>query len=98
MSFATLDARVSAQVLTHLGESGMFTPTGGVAMSARIILDPETRVQGDLGQVLDPRPSATLAKAVVGEIRQGQVAVAGRTYILDRLISDDGVLVQFFVK
>ena len=97
MSFAARDARLTASVLKHLSDPVVFTPAGGEAMETDGIFDPETVVEGDLGQAVDPRPSIALSKAVVGDMRQGTVQVHGKTYALDRLISDDGQMVHFFV-
>lgn len=98
MSYAELAARATRDVFLHLGVAAVFAPLTGASIATRAILDRETLVQGELGQVLDPRPSVELMRADIGDARQGKLTIAGVDWTLDRLIEDDGDVVRFFVK
>lgn len=98
MSFIERDALIAADVFRQFGAPAVFTPFGGAPVNTTAIVDRETVLQGELGQVVDPRPSIDLPKAAVGASKAGKVVVDGKTWALDQLISDDGHVVRFFVK
>ena len=96
--FADRDARVTASVFKHLSDPCVFTAKGGEPVDTAVIFEQETEILGDLGQVVDLRPSVALKKAVVGDVREAVVQINGRNWALDRLISDDGQIVSFSVR
>ena len=98
MSFAAAAARLTS-ACRALGEPARFSTGALSPVETWAALDLETLVAGDLGQVLDSRPSVRMPSRAVGTARTGRVEiVGGRTWVLDRFISDDGEIVRFFVK
>jgi hypothetical protein len=98
VSFIDAANRMNSAIYQALGEPMTFQPTGGSAVETMGLFDMETLLRSELGQVVDPRPSVELPKSVVGTTRSGTITVAGKVWSLDRLISDDGYNVRFFVK
>lgn len=98
MSFAALVADMNDTHFDALYEEGSFTAPGQAAVATKLLFNAATTVQGELGQVRDPRPSIRLPKAVIGAGRAGFVTYLGRKWSLDLLIDDDGYSVGFIVK
>jgi hypothetical protein len=81
-----LDARLADTVYARLGAAGTLTPPDGTPVAVQAIVDEETTLRGELGEVIDPRPSVTLDRRVVGDRPKGLLTVGDRSWTLDRVI------------
>lgn len=98
MGYAAHESRLATAAFARFGEPAVFTPAEGAVVQTTAILDRETLVRGELGQVLDPRPSVQLQRAAIGSGNRGTVRIGDRNWSLDKLIDDDGSVVRFWVK
>lgn len=98
MGYVAHESRMATAAFARFGEPCVFTTVEGELVPTSAILDRETRVQGELGQVIDPRPSVQLPRTAIGAAKSGTVRIGDRTWSLDRLIEDDGSIARFFVK
>lgn len=81
-----LDAGLADAVFARFGQPGTLTPPDEIPVAVRAIVDDETVLRGELGEVIDPRPSATLDRRVVGDKPRGVLAITatGERYTLDK--------------
>lgn len=83
---AALDARLADTVFARVGGSALLETPEGDTLLVRAIVDEETILRGELGDVIDPRPSVTLDRRVVGDRPRGRLTVGPRLWVLDRPI------------
>lgn len=98
MGYVAHESRMATAAFARFGEPAVFTTVEGDTVQTAAILDRETRVQGELGQVVEQRPSVHLSRAAIGTAKNGTVRIGERTWSLDRLIDDDGSIARFYVK
>lgn len=79
-----LDARIADTVFARIGAAGTYTTADDESVAVRAIVDEETLLQGELGSVIDPRPSVTLDRRIVGDAPRGVLVVGDRRWRLDR--------------
>ena len=81
-----LDAQLADAVFARFGQPGTLTAPDESPVAVRAIVDEETVLRGDLGEVIDPRPSATLDRRVVGDKPRGVLAITatGESWTLDK--------------
>lgn len=81
-----LDAQLADAVFARFGQPGVLTPPSASPVPVRAIVDEETVLRGELGEVIDPRPSATLDRRVVGDKPRGVLAITatGESWTLDK--------------
>lgn len=98
--FSGLAADDAAVLLKQLGDAAVFEAESGPEIPTYAILELRTVVVGDLGQMLDSRPSVMLDRSVVGEARKGFVRIGGKRYQIDQPVpgGDDNYVVQRFVR
>jgi hypothetical protein len=98
--FSGLAASDAAVLLKQCGDAAVYEPESGPEIQTYAILDRDTDVIGDLGQLLDRRPSVTLDRAVVGDARKGYVRVLGKRFEIGHPVpgGDDGFVVQRYVR
>lgn len=91
MSFAEL-AQAQAEVCAStFGEIATLTDNDGDSATVRAVVDAQTRVLGQFGDNLDPRPSALFLRSEVGDRPRGQLEVEDTVYNLGKIADgEDG--------
>lgn len=97
--FDELSGVLTDTCLEQFGDDAWFyPPDGSDRIRTSAVYTPSTDVIGDMGQVMDPRPTVDLKMADVGKPKGGEVELRGRRYKLDRLVHEDGEFATYFVQ
>jgi hypothetical protein len=103
MDFTPLSQERTRRTFRRLADPCVVTPEGGDAIETRGIFEKRTAVVGDLGPLLDERPSIEFMRADIGALRRATVTILGRTFDIDRpvdlaLNADDDILVRYYLR
>lgn len=109
MDFTALSAARTRRIFRRLGDPCVLTPEGGAAVDTYGIVETRTPVVGDLGQLLDERPSIELLREDVGQPRRATVVTLGKTYDIDQPVpatlrsqydsgAGDDIIVRYYLR
>lgn len=109
MDFTALSAARTRRIFRRVGDACVVTPEGGASVDTYGIYEKRTPVVGDLGQLLDERPSIELLREDVGQPRRATVVVLGKTFDLDQPVppgvrsqydsgAGDDIIVRYYLK
>lgn len=109
MDFTPLSKERTRRIFRRLADPCVVTPEGGDAIQTRGIFEKRTAVVGDLGQLLDERPSIELLRDDVAPLRRATVTILGRSFDIDRPVdlgssgqhaqnADDDILIRYYLR
>jgi hypothetical protein len=80
---------VASDLLTAFGAPATYQGDTGGTLAIQAIVETATATVGDYGELLEPRPVATLNRAEVGEPRRGDTLICNdATYLVDGILAD----------
>lgn len=104
-----MSAARTRRLFRRLGDACVVTPEGGAPIDCYGIVEQRTAVVGDLGQMLDERPSIELLREDVGQPRRATVQAHGKLYDLDQPVplgglrqydqsAGDDIIVRYYLR
>lgn len=98
--FAALNARLTAATKNRLGEPVTFVSPDGAEKAVQAVIDRNTEIVGQNGQLSDLRTAASLAIADVGrDVDGGRIkTAAGEDLYIDGKLEDDGQYVRVALR
>lgn len=99
--FSDISADMTRVCFAQLGDPATFETADGVVINDfNAELEERTAVVGDLGHLIDQRPSIKLPRAAIGSPKRGTVRMLGRVFELDSAVdgSGDGEVAHYFVR
>lgn len=94
MGFDTDIATAMGIVSDALGSDATVSRSGAAAVSVKVRMDYNVETMGDFGQVAGTVTMATFVKADWAPAKGDQITIGGRSLIVERIASDDGVEVK----
>lgn len=90
-------AEVASAVLDEFGSPAVLTRPDSESEDTTAVWHATTELLGELGQVIDPRPSVSLP-STLGLISGSTLVLDGSSFTVGRLISDNGGLARYWVS
>ncbi|MGH8429950.1 MAG: hypothetical protein ACREUF_06070 [Solimonas sp.] len=98
--FSDLSADMTRVCFAQLGDAAIFEPLDGGSIALQAEFEERTSVVGDLGQLIDHRPSVKLQREALGTSTRGTLRMLGRVFQLAEAVdgSGDAYTAHFYVR